>query len=207
MLRGLNWTIGPGEHWGVVGPNGSGKSTLLRFVYGEQGAALGARVARRGHPPGTHLSEWRGRVGLVSPELQAEYLARVSVLELVVSGRGARIGLDAPPSARERAQARAALARVGLAVDDGRPARELSYGQLRLALLARALITRPEALLLDEPLTGLDPALRASVRALLAELAAEGVQLVVTAHRAADLPPEVGHLLVLAGGRAHARRR
>jgi molybdate transport system ATP-binding protein len=207
VLRGLNWTIGPGEHWGIVGANGSGKSTLLRFLYGDLGAALGGVVERRGHPPGTHLELWRRRVGFVSPELQAEYLARVSVLELVVSGIGASVGLEAAPTPRQRGRARAALGRVGLAVDPLRAARELSYGQLRLALLARALITRPEALLLDEPLTGLDPALRAAVRGLLSRLAAEGVQLVMAVHHAGDLLPEVRHVLSLAGGRARARSR
>ncbi len=207
VIRRLSWTIGPGEHWGIVGANGSGKSTLLRFLYGDIGAALGGYVERRGHPPGTHVSQWRRRVGFVSPELQAEYVARVSVLELVVSGLRASVGLDSRPTARERSRARTALARAGLAVDAARPARELSYGQLRLALLARALIIDPEALLLDEPLTGLDPQLRAAVARLLSRLAGEGVQLVVTAHHAADLPPQIGHVLALRRGRAHARRR
>jgi molybdate transport system ATP-binding protein len=205
VLQGLYWTIGPGEHWAILGGNGSGKSTLLRFLYGDLPAALGGRVERGGHPPGTHIESWRRRVGLVSPELQAEYLEHLSVAGLIVSGLRASIGLDRPPTTRELARARAALARVQLRVDARRAVRELSYGQLRLALIARALVSDPEALLLDEPLTGLDAGLRVRVRRLLSALAADGVQLIMAAHHAGDLVPEIGHLLVLRGGRARAR--
>jgi molybdate transport system ATP-binding protein len=207
VLRGVNWTLGPGEHWALLGGNGSGKTTLLRLVHGDLPAALGGEVLRRGHPRGTHIESWRRRIGFVSPELQAEYLERVSLAELVVSGLRASIGLDAAPRRAELARARRALARVALAADPARPARELSYGQLRLALLARALVLEPEALLLDEPLTGLDAPLRAQVRRLLSALAASGVQLVVAAHHASDLVPEIGHVLTLKGGRARARPR
>ncbi|HUO95064.1 MAG TPA: ATP-binding cassette domain-containing protein [Steroidobacteraceae bacterium] len=205
VLRGLNWRIGAAQHWAIVGANGSGKSTLLGCLYGLVPVALGGRVVRRGHPPGTHIERWRRRVGWVSPELQAEYLARVSVGEFVASGLTASVGLDEPPSARALARARAALAAVGLDVDPARPAAELSYGQRRLALIARALVLRPEALLLDEPLTGLDAPFRARVRALLSALARSGVQLVVAAHHASDLVPEIDHVLALRAGRARVR--
>ncbi len=207
VIRGLNWTIAPGEHWGVVGANGSGKSTLLKLIYGDLHVALGGFIARRGHASGSHIELWRRRVGFVSPELQAEYLAGVSVEELIVSGLHASVGLERPPNRRERARAGEALRRVGLAVAASRPARELSYGQMRLALFARALVTRPEALLLDEPLTGLDTALRRAVRALLSRLAAEGVQLVMATHHPADLVPDIGHVLSIAGGSARVGTR
>ena len=207
MIRGLDWRIGAGEHWAIVGANGSGKSTLLGCLYGLVSPAIGGRIVRRGHAPGSHIEGWRRRVGLVSPELQAEYLARVSVGEFVVSGLSASVGLDHRPSARELARARAALAGVGLEVELARPAAELSYGQRRLALFARALLLRPEALLLDEPLTGLDAPYRARVRTLLSALARAGVQLVIAVHHASDLVPEVRHVLALRAGAARVRAR
>jgi molybdate transport system ATP-binding protein len=207
VLRDIDWTLDPGQHWGILGANGSGKSTLLRLLVGDLPAALGGELVRRGHPRGTHIEHWRRRVGFVSPELHAEYLEEVSVLDLVVSGARASIGLDGPPNAAERAAALRALARVRLAVDPDRRASTLSYGQRRLALVARALVCDPEALFLDEPLTGLDAPMRARMRALLRELAAAGVQLVVAAHHDSDFIPEVTRLLVIRGGRASVRTR
>jgi len=207
VVRGLDWTIEAGAHWAVLGGNGSGKSTLLGCLYGLVPVAIGGRLQRRGHPPGTHIEQWRRRVGFVSPELQTEYVDRISVLELVASGLRASIGLDAPVDRRERSRALEALRTVGLGVDPQRPARELSYGQRRLALIARALVLRPEALLLDEPLTGLDAPLRARVKRLLSQLADARIQLIVAAHHVSDLVPEIAHVLTISGGRATIRAR
>lgn len=207
VLANLDWTIAAGEHWAIVGPNGAGKSTLLKLLYGDLHAALGGVVERRGHPPGSHVQDWRRRVGWVSPELQGEYLDDLSVAEVVASGLRSSIGLLAPASARELARARGALARVGLASAAARRFRALSYGQRRLALVARALVHAPEALLLDEPLTGLDAPARARMRRLLSRLARDGVQLVVAVHHPEDLVPEIRRVLRLRNGRAIAGTR
>jgi molybdate transport system ATP-binding protein len=206
VLKGLTFSIRAGEHWAVLGANGSGKSSVLRFLLGELPAAAGGRIRRRGHERGTPMELWRRRMGFVSPELQAEYLAPVTLLDLVVSGTRASIGLLHPASAHEQGAARAALARVGLRVDPSRSPRALSYGQMRLALMARALCGRPEALFLDEPLTGLDAAARARILALLARLADDGLQIVIAAHRRGDIPPCIDHVLELKAGRARLRR-
>jgi molybdate transport system ATP-binding protein len=206
VLRGVGWTISRGEHWAIVGANGSGKSTLLRFLYGELPAALGGACERDGHPPGTHVEAWRRRVGFVSPELQAEYLDAVTVEDLVVSGLRASVGLGWPATVGERRRARAALKRVGLDALAARPFRNLSYGQRRLALTARALAAGPELLLLDEPLTGLDAEWRERVRRVLDALADEGTQLVVAAHHAEDLPRAVHGVVRLTRGRARVER-
>jgi molybdate transport system ATP-binding protein len=207
VLTGLHWTIEAGAHWAITGANGSGKSTLLQCLYGLVPAALGGRVRRRGQVAGSSLKPWRERVGYVSPELQAEYLAKASVLDFVVSGLRASVGLYEPATRAERTRALAALAVVGLDVDPERVSSTLSYGQRRLALFARALVLRPEALLLDEPLTGLDAPFRARVRALLSALARSGVQLVLAAHHTSDLVPEIRQVLEIRAGTARVRPR
>ena len=205
VIRGLDWRIDAGEHWAILGRNGSGKSTLLGCLYGMVPVALGGELKRRGHPPGSHIEAWRRRVGFISPELQSEYLAEVSVLDFVVSGLHASVGLESQATRRERRLAARALSAVGLTVDRDRSVRTLSYGQRRLALFARALVLDPEALLLDEPLTGLDAVFRRDIKALLARLADSGVQLVLAVHHLSDLIPAVDHVLEIRSGRGVVR--
>lgn len=207
VLLDVSWTIRTGEHWAILGANGSGKSTLLRFLYGGLPAALGATFERRGHPPGTHLEEWRRRVAFVSPELQGEYRDRVTVEDLVVSGLRSSVGLDEPTTPVERRLARAALRRAGIADWAPREFHALSYGQRRLALFARAFVLEPELLLLDEPLTGLDVRWRTRVQDLLRTCMRRGTQLVMAVHHEDDLLPDVRHVLLLRNGRASAAAR
>jgi molybdate transport system ATP-binding protein len=201
-LRGLDWVLEDGEHWAITGRNGSGKSTLLGLLYGSWPPALGSRVFRRGHPPGTSLEEIRAGIGIVSPELQAAYEAGATLEEIVVSGLRDSVGLDSPPTRRERRLAAEALALVDLGPLADRRPREVSYGELRLALLARAFVKKPELLLLDEPFTGLDPGRRRRLRAALSRLAKAGTRLVIAVHHRGDLPHEVNRRLHLRRGRA-----
>lgn len=195
VLQQVDWSVEPGQHWGVVGANGAGKSTLLRLIYGDLHPALGGYIERWPHVPGTPLEAWKRRTGFVSPELQAEHAHAGSIEDVVVSGLRASVGLDARPTRRERQRARHWLDYFGIATLASRTVREVSYGQLRLALLARAMVSAPGLLLLDEPCTGLDSLLRTRVLDLVEQLAQSGVQIIMAAHRRDDLVPSIAHLL------------
>jgi len=199
-LRGIDWSLEDGDHWAITGRNGSGKSTLIGLLYGSWPAAIGSRVFRRGHPPGTPLEDIRAAMALVSPELQSGYDANSTLEEIVVSGLRDSIDLDEPPSRRETRLAREALAMLELGPLAARRPREVSYGELRLALLARAFVKRPQLLLLDEPFTGLDPGRRKRLRAALSRMARAGTRLVIAVHHLEDLPPEVNRRLHLHNG-------
>jgi len=143
-------------------------------------------------------------VGYVSPELQTDYRIEVSLLELVASGRHASIGLSEAPTRADLKAARRWLEFFDLKPLAAARPRELSYGQMRRALIARALVGAPRILLLDEPLTGLDPVQRGGIRALLQRLMRRGVGLVIAVHHVADLPAGVERALVLYKRRARA---
>jgi molybdate transport system ATP-binding protein len=197
VVRDLDWTLKRGEHWAVLGANGSGKSTLLSLIYGDLHPALGGTIERQGMPRGTRIEEWKHRVGWVSPELQADHYLAASIEEIVVSGRYASVGLNAPPTAADRRAAQRWLKFFGIESLSERGPRQVSYGQMRLALIARAMVNDPELLLLDEPCTGLDRDVREHVLALLQSLAEKGTQLVMAVHDAEDIVPAVSKVLRL----------
>jgi len=201
-LSGISFAVRTGECWVVHGRNGAGKTTLLRTLYGDHGVAVGGRIERAGVAPGVPLESFRKRVGLVAPHLQAEHAPGLTVTEVVQSGRHASIGLNGTPSAADRAAARRTLALFGLGRLARRPLSELSYGQSRRVLFARAWVREPELLLLDEPFAGVDAPTRHALMRRVAALAAHGTAVVVSTHRPADWPGCATHELELAAGRA-----
>jgi molybdate transport system ATP-binding protein len=205
VLRDLNWELRSGEHWAVFGANGAGKSSFLKLLYGDLSPALGGAIERVGFPKGTPIAEWKQQLGYVSPELQSDYAVDVSVLELVASGRHASIGLVDAPSARDLRVALGWLGFFALSSVAKRRPRELSYGQLRRALIARALAASPRILLLDEPLTGLDPRQRGAMKRLLERLMKQRRTLIIAVHHVEDLPRGMTHGLHLHNRRARLR--
>jgi molybdate transport system ATP-binding protein len=204
VLRDVNWDLRRGEHWAVFGANGTGKSSFLKLLYGDLSPALGGSVERAGFPRGTRIDSWKRRVGYISPELQTEYAVNVTVSDLVASGRHASIGLSDAPTAADRKCARHWLRYFALLSVAKRRPRELSYGQMRRALFARALAGDARILLLDEPLTGLDPRQRAAMKRLLERLMKRGLTLIVAVHHPEDLPRGITHVLRLHKRRAYA---
>ena len=200
VLTDLSFSVHPGEQLALVGPNGAGKSTLLRLLAGEEQPARGT-ITRLDLGRRASALELRGRVGLVSPELQARHRFDAIGEDVVLSGFAGTIGLAEAPSAEQRDAAAAVLARLGVASLARRHLLSLSYGELRKLLLARALAPGPVALLLDEPLAGLDAASRAWVLEVVQEACARGAAVVAVSHHADELPAGTRRVGTLDGGR------
>jgi len=202
VLENLSFEIRPGDCWVVHGHNGSGKTTLLRMLYGDHGVASGGRIERAGIVPGVPLQEFKQKVGIVAPHLQSDHPQELTVAAVVQSGRHASIGLNDTPDAADRAAASRSLKFFALSDLASRTLRELSYGQLRRVLFARAWACRPSLLLLDEPFSGVDSPTRLSLMAHVATLVASGTAVFMTTHHRSEWPVCVTHELQLAGGRA-----
>lgn len=201
VLHDVVWSLREGEHWHIAGANGSGKSTLLRLLAGDEFAAAGGSVNRWLPGQGGHvemLADVRKGVRLVSDLSQALYGFTLSGLELVCSGFDNSMGLYRDFTEAERDEARRVMAWLfpegGAARVAATSIRRLSSGQLRRLFLARALVGRPDILLLDEPCSGLDAESRARYLALLDSLAAPAesaglsVHLVFVSHHEEDAP-------------------
>jgi molybdate transport system ATP-binding protein len=199
-LQDVSLTIRAGECWVVHGSNGSGKTTLLRTLYGDHGVAVGGRIERAGIDPGVPLQAFKERVGLIAPHLQADHPQDLTVAAVVQSGRHASIGLNEAPTRADRAAASRALRAFGLTELGARTLRELSYGQLRRVLFARACVRKPALLLLDEPLAGVDGPTRRELLLRLEAMVADGTAVVMTTHRRSEWPRCATHELELAQG-------
>jgi ABC-type Mn2+/Zn2+ transport system ATPase subunit len=181
VLRDVSFSVDPGRTVCVLGPNGGGKTTLLRALLGELAPASGAvRVA--------------GRPAYVAQTERTRLDFPVSALDVALMGALAHGRWWLPPGRADRAAARGALERVGLASEAGIPFGELSGGQRQRALLARALVQDARVLLLDEPLSGVDPASAALIDRVFAELRGEDRTLLVSSH---DVESARGFDLVL----------
>jgi len=202
VLEQLSLTVRAGEFWVVHGHNGAGKTTLLRTLYGDHGVAVGGSIERARVSSGVPLETFRRRVGLVAPHLQADHPRSLTVAEVVQSGRHASIGLCRRGSSAERRSARRALASFGLGGLAARTLGELSYGQTRRVLFARALLRAPELLLLDEPLAGVDGATRRALAGRVASLSRGDAAVVLATHRLNEWVACATHELELAHGRA-----
>jgi len=197
--------LNEGEHVAILGPNGSGKSTLVglltrdvRPLYRDDGPT----VLLRGREL-WDLMETRRFLGVVSNALQDDYDRRVSVRDTVLSGFFGSIGLyrgdELTPSMRERAGA--LLEMLGIAAFAERTMDTLSTGEARRALIARALVHDPAALVLDEPCDGLDPHATWSFLRTLRGLATPERSLVLVTHHVDDIVPEVSRVIMLRDGR------
>jgi molybdate transport system ATP-binding protein len=199
-LKQVTMAVHPGDCWVVHGHNGSGKTTLLRTLYGDHGVEVGGRIERAGIEPGVPLQVFKERVGLVAAHLQADHPQDLTASAVVQSGRHASIGLNDTPSAADRAAARRALRAFGLDALAARSLRELSYGQLRRVLFARAWVRDPALLLLDEPFSGVDGPTRRELSERIEDRVAGGTAVVLTTHRRSEWPRCASHELELARG-------
>ena len=200
-LRDVTLQIRREDCWVVHGANGSGKSSFIQLLHGDLSAASGGSIARAGIDSGVPLDLFKRRVGLVTPELQALQPRYLRVEELVASGLHASIGLNVPLTAAQRVRTRRALRRVGAIAHAGRAVSELSYGQLRRVLFARALVGEPDMLLLDEPHAGVDANTRTGLRSLVQQALDDGVSVVIATHHRDEWPRGATHELELAGSR------
>lgn len=176
-LEGVTFQVRPGEVVGIIGPNGSGKSTLMKSIMGLVKPWRGD-IAIFGRPSG----EQRKQIGYMPQIEDVEWDFPVSVSDVALMGRYAQRGLLRHPSREDRQAADSALRRVGMYQHRHRLIGELSGGQRRRVLLARALANNPRLLLMDEPMAGLDATVQHRLLDIMDDLRAEGTTIILSTH-------------------------
>ena len=208
VLHELSLRIEPGQHTALLGANGSGKSTLIKLVTREL-----YPLARTAGPAPVRLlgqARWqvdrlRSQLGIVTADFGAQLasMPELTAEEAVIGGLFASFVVppfrQVDPGMRQRAAQ--ALQRAHALPLRHRPYAELSTGEARRVLIARALVNQPQALLLDEPTTGLDLVARGRLLAMLRELARSGTTLVLVTHHVEEIVPEIDRVVVLKDGR------
>ncbi|WP_338411794.1 ATP-binding cassette domain-containing protein, partial [Pseudoalteromonas nigrifaciens] len=189
IFAGLDWTINKHQHWQLSGKNGSGKTCLLNLITGDNPQCYSNNIEVFGFKRGTGESIWdiKQHIGFISNALHMDYRVSISALNTIISGFYDSIGLYQTPSDTQINIGKQWLALIGLDEQYNTSFTQLSYGDQRLLLIARAMVKHPTLLILDEPCLGLDEANRQRVLLLIEKICAAGSSTVIYVnHHAAD---------------------
>ena len=203
-LDGLSLRIEQGEHLCILGPNGCGKSTLIKTLTREcYPVAREDSVIRILGRERWNIFELRSLLGIVSPDLLAACTTEATGLDVVLSGffSSTRIFPNHEPLPEHLERSEAALARLGIAHLAARPLAEMSSGEAKRTLIARALVHDPQTLLFDEPSNALDIAGQVELRDTMRELARAGLGILLVTHHVSEIIPEIERVVLLQGGR------
>lgn len=200
ILNKLDWCVRQGEKWALSGENGSGKSTLLSLVCADNPQAYACPIELFGRRRGSGESIWdiKKHIGYVSPEMHRAYLKDLPAIDIVASGMNDSVGLYARPRPEQVEQCRMWMRVFGIEPLEQRTFLQLSSGEQRLCLLARAFVKDPSLLILDEPLHGLDNRNRQRVKEIITAFCQRpGKTMVMVTHYEEELPPVITHRLYL----------
>jgi len=200
ILRNLDWTIMNGERWALSGQNGSGKSTLLSLICADNPQSYACDITLFDRPRGSGETIWdiKRHIGYVSPEMHRSYKRNLPAIRIVASGLMDSIGLYAVPNQKDYDKCRFWLDIFGAGHLAERPFLQLSSGEQRLILLARAFVKDPQLLILDEPLHGLDLWNRRLTKDVIETFCQRrGKTLIMVTHYEEELPNNITHKLYL----------
>jgi iron complex transport system ATP-binding protein len=203
VLQNFSLRIRGDEHVAILGPNGCGKSTLIKTITREcypvsqEGSAMTILGQER-----WDVFELRSLLGIVSNDLMSRCTGDACGRDVVLSGffSSTRIFPHHAVDPRHRELAEAALTELQISHLAERPVSEMSSGEARRVLIARALVHKPRALLFDEPSNSLDVFARQSLRETMSSLARAGIGIILVTHDLSDVIPEIERVLLMSNG-------
>lgn len=210
VLDDFSLRIHSNEHVAVLGPNGCGKSTLIKTITRECYPMVreGSSMTILGQS-NWNVFQLRSLLGIVSNDLMSSCTGEASGLDVVLSGffSSTRIFPNHNVDPKHRDLAEAALAQLGVAHLAERAVQEMSSGEAKRVLIARALVHKPRALLFDEPCNSLDISAQRSLRETMRSLANSGIGIILVTHELPDIVPEIERVVLMSQGRIVADGR
>jgi len=202
IIRNVDWTIKQGQHWVLIGPNGSGKTTLLRVINGYLWPSSGSVIVLGKQFGKYDLRELRKSIGFASSIMSEKIPENLSILETVLSGRFGSIGLHDRPTINDRKRAISLLKKVGCFRFAKRSYPTLSQGEKQRVIIARALMSSPRLLALDESCEGLDMDAREDLLDFLDSVGRlqRGPSMIFTTHRVEEIPSSFTHAMIIRDG-------
>ncbi|MGM0169507.1 iron complex transport system ATP-binding protein [Enterococcus sp. AZ135] len=203
LLKDINWRIAAGEDWAVLGLNGAGKSLMLNMISGNLWPTSG-KLTVLGEVFGrTSIPDLTKRIGWVSQSLQERIHREEQAEYIVLSGKFASIGIYQQFTEAELDEAKALLTSLGAKKLIGKAYQVLSQGEKQIVLIARALMAKPELLILDEPCNGLDLFAREDLLARIQKMkqAADAPSLLYVTHHTEEILPLLNHVLMIRDGK------
>lgn len=209
ILRSIDLDISKGENVAVIGPNGSGKTTLIKLLRGEIHPYYDEEHLATMRIFGMerwNLFDLRSRMGVVSMDLQSMFRSDTRVHEVICSGFFNSLDVFRNHTVTDDMVRAVYEAALMMGIEDilDRPIENLSLGEMRRALIARAMVTKPDLLVLDEPMTGLDIVMKSKFRSMFDILIERGVSIVMITHELTDIPASVRRVVMVKDGRIFA---
>ncbi len=211
ILDRINLTVGQDENVAIIGLNGSGKTTLLKLMRGDvypydDDEPYSMKVFGEKH---WNIFDLRTKMGVVSMDLQDRFNGKTTVREVIGSGFFGSLDVFRGMTVTEEMEELIKYRAAEMGIDDILPRTidGLSLGQMRRTVIARALITNPRMLILDEPMTGLDIVMKSKFRKMFDILIESGIRIIMITHDLTDIPLDIDRVVMIKDGKIYADGR
>jgi len=199
ILNNISWVVRKGENWALLGPNGAGKSTLMHLITGDNQQSYANYIHLFGKRKGAGISIWdiKKHIGIVSSDLMLRYDKQIRAFDVILSGFFDSIGLYRKTTVKQNLAAKKIIDKLKLQSLVNKNYHQLSFGQKRLILIARAIVKSPDLLILDEPFHGLDLEKKKLVYEKLNSIGNSGkTNIILITHNESEILPCIKNKLI-----------